>query len=150
MFRIFLELGRCTRATAAVEAAIFAPIFATLTLGVSDLGSRMFVQMQVDAAAQAGAAYAVFNCSPGSLASCLATNASNITAIMNNASGNPSFCSAASACVVSATCVSGSGVCVTVTATYSYSPILSIASGAYSNDWTKSQSLSYRATIRMQ
>ena len=80
----------CTTATAAVEAAIFAPIFLTLTLGVTDLGSGMFVQMQVNAAAQAGASYAVINY--GSVCASLTTTCLNgIKAAINDAAGNPSF-----------------------------------------------------------
>jgi len=67
MFRNLRRLFPCARATAAVDAAIFLPIFLTLTLGVTDLGSRMFVRMTVNAAALAGAAYAVNNSGSGSV-----------------------------------------------------------------------------------
>ena len=40
----------CTRATAAVEAAIFAPFFIIFTCGIADLGSAMYTRMAANAA----------------------------------------------------------------------------------------------------
>src|SRR5947208_4524937 len=65
MIQMFKRLLRCTRATAAVEAAIFAPIYLVLTLGVTDIGMGVFVRMSVNAATQAGALYAVVNYNTG-------------------------------------------------------------------------------------
>jgi Flp pilus assembly protein TadG len=53
----------CARGAAAVEAAIFAPLFVLFMVGITDLGAGMFVRMTANAAAQAGAAYShAFNC----------------------------------------------------------------------------------------
>jgi len=47
---------RCTKGAAALEAAVVLPVFLTLTVGMVDLGSGMFIAMEVNNAAQAGAA----------------------------------------------------------------------------------------------
>ena|SRR5215469_6981856 len=68
------RLFECTAASVAVEAAVFSPLFLTFTVGITDLGTSMFVGMQVNAAAQAGAAYAVIksSCTPtGAVAICV-------------------------------------------------------------------------------
>src|SRR6266576_2572730 len=44
------RLLHCRRASDAVEAAIFAPIFLLFTLGITDLGAVMFAFMQINAA----------------------------------------------------------------------------------------------------
>ena len=129
-------------ATAVVETAIFAPIFLTLTLGVGDLGSGMFVRMQVNAAAQAGAAYAVIN-------SCTSTCLTGIKAAMNDATGNPSFCTGAVVCTASmspSSCTPGSVCVITASVNYPFSPMLPDA--AYS--WATSMTVSSTSTIRIQ
>ena len=40
------QLFKSTSGAAAVEAAIFVPIFLVFTLGVADIGSGAFVEMQ--------------------------------------------------------------------------------------------------------
>jgi Flp pilus assembly protein TadG len=52
---------RCTKGAAALEAAIVLPVFLTLTVGMVDVGAGMFIAMEVNNAAQAGAASAVSN-----------------------------------------------------------------------------------------
>jgi Flp pilus assembly protein TadG len=52
---------RSDRAAAAVETVIVLPIYLLLTVGIADFGIAMFENMQVNAAAEAGAAYAAFN-----------------------------------------------------------------------------------------
>jgi Flp pilus assembly protein TadG len=136
-------------AAAAVEAAIFAPIFLILTLGVTDLGSGMFVEMQVNAATQAGAFYAVMHYS-GSCASLSAACLSGIETAMNDAAGNPSFCTG-TVCQASFTACSeaNGGVCFTVSASYPFSPILPVTSGLFSRSWTRTQTYSSTATVRV-
>src|SRR5262245_31395329 len=91
MISAFRRLSRNTDAAAAVEAAIFAPIFLALMLGVTDLGTGMFVQMTANAAAQAGAAYAVIN--SGSVCASMTTAClSGIKTAMNDAAADSSFC----------------------------------------------------------
>jgi Flp pilus assembly protein TadG len=150
----------CANATAAVEAAIFLPIFLTLTLGVTDIGSGMFVRMQINAAAQAGAAYVIKN---GCASGCL----SSVKTAMNDAAGNPSLCTSTS--TPRATCTAQiqtctGGVCSTVNScpnplaantqciitvrvsNYPYSPILPDA--VYY--WASSANLTATGTIRVQ
>ncbi len=93
MIKNLRRLLHCRRATAAVEAAIFAPIFLLFTLGITDLGTRMFAFMQINAATQAGAIYVIGHLGAGSVCetltpACLA----GIKAAMNDAIGESSFC----------------------------------------------------------
>jgi hypothetical protein len=145
------RLFRCTTATAAVEAAIFMPIFVTLSLGITDLGSGMFARMTVNAATQAGAAYAVINSGPTSMcASLTSTCLSGIKSAMNDATANPSFCTG-SVCTASITsCADGSPECITVTANYPLSPIFATSSGIYAQLWTQTMTVSSTTTIRVQ
>jgi hypothetical protein len=140
MFKNLRCFFHCTRATAAVEAAIFAPIFAAMMLGVTDLGAGMFVRMQVNAATQAGAAYAVIH-------SCGTTCASSIAAAMNDAAGDPFFCSKATCTASIEECADGSPKCIIVTAAdYPYTPILRDA--VYS--WASPQNYSSTITLRIE
>jgi Flp pilus assembly protein TadG len=137
MLIILPRFIRSRRGTAAVEAAIFAPIFLIFTFGVTDLGSEMFVRMTVNAATQAGARSAIVS---GSV--------SGAQTAMNDAAGDPSFCTIA-VCASSITpspCVAGDICIVTVSATYPFSPILPDA--VYS--WAQSQVISSTVTVRVQ
>jgi hypothetical protein len=157
MFEVLCSLFRCTRATAAVEAAIFVPIFVILSLGITDLGSGMFLRMTVNAATQSGAAYAVnqsTSCSPAPCtpicASLTSTCLSGIESAMNDATANSSFCTG-SVCTASITsCADGSPKCITVSANYPFSPIFPVNSGIYSQVWTQAMSISSSTTIRVQ
>jgi Flp pilus assembly protein TadG len=144
------RLIQSTHGSVAVEAALFLPIFLLLTLGIADLGSQMFIRQQVNAAAQAGASYAVINSagsctapSPGTTlsGSCL----SGIQASMNGASGNSSFCTSASCTASIGKCADGSPTCVTVTASYDLTPML--PANIYT--WAMSTTVAYTATIRI-
>lgn len=148
MLRALRRFLRSSDATAAVEAAIFAPILVVFTLGITDLGVGTFVGMTVNSAAQAGAAYAVINSgSTGTCGSLTPACISGVQTAMNNATGNSSFCTASSACQVAFnSCADpNGGVCFIVTANYLYSPILP---GLYS--WAVSQTYSSTATVRIQ
>ena len=156
MINALRRLFRSTTGTAAVEAAIFAPIFLIMTLGITDLGSGMFVRMSVNAATQAGAAYAVIksSCTPTPPATtCTPVCASLSTAClggiktaMNEATGVSSFCTG-SVCTASITsCADGSPKCITVSAHYSFSPILPNALYA----WAQSMTVPSTVTIRVQ
>jgi hypothetical protein len=144
MIRTFRRLFRCTRATAAVEAAIFSPIFLTLTLGITDLGSGMFIKTAVNAAAQAGAAYAVINCTAANWSTCQ----SSVYTAMAYASGNPSFCTG-SVCTVTFTgCAEANGgICFTATVNYQFRPILPDAVYAWAQ---RSMTYSSTATVRVR
>src|SRR5438105_717992 len=94
-------IRRNSDGSVAVETAIFTPIFLVMMLGVTDLGAGMFVRMQANAAAQAGTTHAVLNssCAPTPCTPICATLTSaclgGIKQTMNDASGNPSFCTSA-------------------------------------------------------
>jgi Flp pilus assembly protein TadG len=152
MISTLRRLFKCATGTAAVEAAIFLPIFLTFTLGVTDLGSGMFTRMSVNAAAQAGAAYAVINSGSVCVYPMSSTCSNAITAAMNDATGNSLFCTGTTVCTPAITkpCADGSPECITVTASYTYSPIIPIASGIFSQTWTKSMTVSSTTTIRVQ
>jgi hypothetical protein len=135
----------CTRATAAVEAAIFAPLFMVFTLGVTDLGGEMFARMTVNAATQAGAAYAVFNsCTSPLSAACTL----GIQQAMDDATGNSSFCTGAVCSFPApAPCTdSYGGTCFVISVNYPYNPIL--PSLRYS--WAKKTTLASTVTVRIK
>jgi hypothetical protein len=148
MTRILRHLLKSTEATVAVEAAIFAPIFLVLALGITDLGSGMFVRMQVNAASQSGAAYAVINsgsaaCFPVVTAGCL----TSIQAVMTEATGDSSFCAVATCTASLTSCADlNGGVCYTVSADYPYTPIFPDA--VYT--WAKTQNYSSTTIVRIQ
>jgi TadE-like protein len=158
MIRALRRLLKSTEAIAAVEAAIFAPIFVVFTVGIADLGVGTFVGMQVNAAAQAGAAYAVINhnyCTPAPkctpvCATLTSACISDVQTAMNDATGNSSFCTASAQnptpCPVSFnSCADpNGGICFIVTANYPYSPIFPGA--IYS--WAQSQTYSSTVTVR--
>jgi Flp pilus assembly protein TadG len=139
------QLCRSSDGTAAVETAIFAPLFLVMMLGITDLGAGMFVNMTANAAAQAGAAYAAINTNSGCktlTAACL----SGIETAMNDAANNSSFCTG-SVCLASiGECADGSPKCISVTANYPYTPIL--ADPVYA--WGNTQTYSSTVTIRIQ
>jgi Flp pilus assembly protein TadG len=137
---------RCTRATAAVEAAIFAPIFLLLTLGVTDLGIGMFVRMSVNAATQSGAIYALVNSGTGKpcqtmSAGCLAS----IKTRMNDAVGDSSFCTSATCTATISPCADGAPACIVVTARYQYAPL--ILDTVYA--WAQSTTVTSTTTVRV-
>jgi Flp pilus assembly protein TadG len=141
-----IKLLRCTRASAAVEAAIFAPIFLLFVLGIADLGSGMFVRSLVNAATQSGAVYALVNSGTGSVcASFTQTCLNGIKAVMNDATGDASFCTG-SVCTASiAACQDGSPKCIIVSASYPFAPLL--PDQVYS--WAQSMTVISTATIRI-
>jgi TadE-like protein len=151
MISALRRLFRCTTATAAVEAAIFTPIFVTLSLGITDLGSEMFVRMTVNAATQAGAAYAVIKSGSECVYPATLTCLNNIQAAMNDATNNSSFCTG-TVCTASIKkpCDDGSPECITVTANYPFSPIFPVTNGIFSQSWTKTMTVSSTTTIRVQ
>ena len=136
------RLFRNRDGTAAIEAAIFTPIFLMFVLGITDLGTGMFVWMQINAATQAGAAYAIVN-------KCASSCLSPIKTAMNEAAGYASFCTDATCAASMAACPAADGdpdppttTCITVSATYTYSPIIPYAAYA----WAQSSGVSSTAT----
>jgi Flp pilus assembly protein TadG len=130
----------------AVETAIFTPIFLAMMLGIADLGGGMFVKMTVNAAAQAGATYAVLNSSTPVCTTLTSTCLDGIQQAMNDASGNSSFCTSAACTASIGECADGSPKCIIVTADYPYTPILRDA--VYS--WASGQNYSSTITLRVE
>jgi Flp pilus assembly protein TadG len=140
------QLRRNSDGSVAVETAIFTPIFLALMLGITDLGAGMFVQMQVNAAAQAGATYAVLNSTTPVCTTLTATCLDGIEQAMNDASGNSSFCTGTVCTASIGECGDGSPNCIIVTADYPYTPLLPDA--VYS--WALAQNYSSTITVRIQ
>ena len=139
MIRVLGHLFRNREGTAIVEAAIFAPIFLLMTLGITDLGTGMFVRMQVNAGTQAGAAYAIVN-------KCATACLANIKAAINDATGNSSFCSSNSCTASLGPCAAdASTTCIVVSLSYGFSPLL--PDSLYT--WAQTMTLSNTATIRI-
>jgi len=91
--------------------------------------------VRADAAAQAGATYAVLN-----------SSIAGIEQAMNDASGNPSFCTSAVCTASIGGCADGSPKCIRVTANYPYTPLLPNA--VYT--WASAQNYSSTITLRIQ
>jgi Flp pilus assembly protein TadG len=140
------QLHRSSDGSVAIETAIFTPIFLVMMLSITDLGAGMFVRMQANAAAQAGATYAVLNSSTPVCTTLTSTCLAGIQQAMNDASGNSSFCSSAVCMASIGECADGSPKCIIVTANYPYTPILSDA--VYS--WASTQNYSSTITLRIQ
>ena len=140
------QLRRNSNGSVAVETAIFTPIFLVMMLGVTDLGAGMFVRMQVNAAAQAGATYAVPNSSNPVCTTLTSTCLNGIEQAMNDASGNPSFCTSAVCTPTIGVCPDLSPKCIIVTANYPYTPLLPDA--VYT--WASAQNYSSTITLRIQ
>ena len=123
MLRQCRQFVRNSVGSVAVETAIFTPVFLVMTLGITDVGAGMFVKMTVNAAAQAGAAYAAINTN-STCTSLTAACLSGIETAMNNAANNSSFCTATVCLASIAACADGSPKCISVTANWPYTPFL--------------------------
>jgi Flp pilus assembly protein TadG len=144
--RMFRRLFRTNDGTAAVEAAIFAPIFLLFVVGITDLGTGMFVWMRVNSATQAGAAYAVVN-------KCATSCLDSIKAAMNDAAADATFCNGTVCSATMGQCPAAENDpdpthtnCIIVSTNYSYTPFLPYA--AYS--WVQASTVSYTSTVRIQ
>jgi Flp pilus assembly protein TadG len=143
---MFRHLRRNSDGSVAIETAIFTPIFLAMTLGIVDLGGGMFVRMQANAAAQAGATYAVLNSTTPVCSTLTATCLDGIEQAMADASGNSSFCTLATCTALIGQCADGSPKCISVTANYPYTPILSNA--AYT--WASEKNVSSTIILRVE
>jgi Flp pilus assembly protein TadG len=142
------KFPRNTDGSVAIETAMFVPIFVAMMLGITDLGAGMFVKMTVNAAAQSGATHAVINSATGSpCASMTGTCLSSIQAAMNDAAGDPTFCTKAVCSTSLTSCADANGGrCFTITADYPYTPLLPDA--VYT--WASTQNYSSTVTVRIQ
>jgi Flp pilus assembly protein TadG len=132
----------------AIETAMFVPIFVAMMLGITDLGVGMFVKMTVNAAAQSGVTHAVINSATGSpCASMTGTCLSSIQAAMNDAAGDPTFCTKAVCSASLTSCADANGgICFTITADYPYTPLL--LNAVYT--WASTQNYSSVVSVRIQ
>jgi len=138
------------RGAVSVEFVIIAPTLALMLACTLDLGVGIYRKMQVQNAAQAGAAYAVLHGFTASSIQNAVTSATNFAGVSASPTPNE-FCGCASSSGVTAatcasTCSSGSspGTYVTVSAQGTYSTLLPypIVPNSYS--------LSAQATVRIQ
>ena len=126
-----LTLG-CLREDAglsAIEFALVAPFLCTFLLGVVDLGFGFQAQMAVTQAAQAGTYYAMLNGYNTSGIQNVVANASGLSGITSPTSSSTCGCPSGTAVTASSctsNCASGqaAGTYASVTAQYSYTPIL--------------------------
>jgi hypothetical protein len=139
------QLHRKSDGSVAVEAAIFTPVFLVMMLGITDLGAGMFVKMTVNAAAQAGAAYAVINTN-SACATLTPACLSGIETAMNDAANNSSFCTGTVCLASIGVCADGSPKCISITANWPYTPFLPDA--VYT--WASAQNYSSTITLRIQ
>ena len=146
MFRQLRRFSRNSVGSVALETAIFAPVFLVMTLGISDLGAGMFVKMAVNAAAQAGAAYAAINTN-STCAALTAACLSGIETAMSDAANNSSFCTGTLCLASIGECADGSPKCISVTANWPYTPFLPDAVYTWGS---AAQTYSSTITLRIQ
>src|SRR5262245_10310328 len=77
--RFWGPLGR--GGSAAVEAALIAPVLALLAVGVADFGAAVYRDMQVQNAAQAGATYAMRHAFDGTAIGNAVLNSGTVTGL---------------------------------------------------------------------
>ncbi|MEO5337543.1 MAG: pilus assembly protein [Magnetospirillum sp. WYHS-4] len=125
------------RGASAVEFALLAPTLLVVAMGVIDLGLGMFHKMELAGAARAGAQYAILKGYSSSTIQTVVQGSTNLTGItvVSSRSCECSNGSTPSGTAPSCTC-SGSGVTVqkfiSVTASYSYTPIFAYFKPTYS------------------
>jgi Flp pilus assembly protein TadG len=126
----FTRAVKDTTGAAAVEFAFMIPIFGLMIISVTDIGMSVYRKMQVEAAAQVGAQYAVVHGFDASAISTAVTSATNATAV--TATPSPAkYCGCSTGSSISTvtcgtTCPGGAiaGTYTTVSAQGSYSTIL--------------------------
>jgi Flp pilus assembly protein TadG len=137
--------------SAAVELAIFAPLALLLTLGITDLGTGMYLRMTINATTQAGAIYGVKNFFSSTCATLSSACSSGIKAAMNDAAGDSSYCTTHATCTPSVgPCTDDSTTtCITVTADVPVTPLLPLTSFfSYATPWGGSTTIVATTTIR--
>src|SRR4051794_34109950 len=130
MFRILARAAGDTSGVAAVEFGIIVPILVLMVVATADIGMGFYRKMQVEDAAQAGAAWATKNGFDANLISTAVTSATSAPGI--SVSPAPvQFCGCASGSSVSevtcgTTCSGGTlaGTYTTVSAQMTYNTIL--------------------------
>jgi Flp pilus assembly protein TadG len=129
---MMLRFMRNDTGAALIEAAIALPFFLILMVGIIDLGTGMYDAMSVNAAAQAGAAYAVLNKGATSGSSLLNAAAENLSIY-------PDVTQSVSVGVV------------TVTASYTFTPLMWSTGLAALLPWLpKTMLITATATIRIE
>jgi Flp pilus assembly protein TadG len=146
MLRRLRRYSKNSAGSVAVEAAIFAPVFLVMTLGITDLGVGMFIKMTVNAAVQAGVAYAAINTN-STCATLTPACLSGIETAMNDAANNSSFCTGTVCLASVGGCSDGSPKCISVTANWPYTPFLPDAIYTWAS---AAQTYSSTITLRIQ
>jgi Flp pilus assembly protein TadG len=126
----FTRAVKDTTGAAAVEFGFMIPIFALMLISVTDIGLSVYRKMQVEAAAQVGAQYAMVHGFDASAISTAVTSATNATAV--SATPSPAkYCGCSTGSSISTvscgtTCPGGAiaGTYTVVSAQASYSTIL--------------------------
>jgi Flp pilus assembly protein TadG len=130
LIRHFTRAVKDTTGAAAVEFGFMIPIFGLMLISVTDIGLSAYRKMQVEAAAQVGAQYAIVNGFDESAISTAVTRATNATAI--TATPSPTkYCGCSTVSSIGTvscgtTCPGGAiaGTYTTVSAQASYSTIM--------------------------
>lgn len=139
--------------TAAVELALVAPLLLAILVPLADLGMAYSQQVQVQQAAQAGAAYAMLHPWSSTSATAIAntvTSAGNLSGLSATPAPSQSCGCPTGTAVTSATCGSvcsdgqNAGYYVTVYASATYTPVLPYSLLG------SSVTLSARSTVRTQ
>jgi Flp pilus assembly protein TadG len=130
LIRQFNRAVKDTTGVAAVEFGLMIPIFGLMLISVTDIGLSVYRKMQVEAAAQVGAQYAMVHGFNPSAISTAVTTATNATAVTATPSPEKYCGCVTSSSIVTAscgtTCPGGAlaGTYTTVSAQASYSTIL--------------------------
>jgi Flp pilus assembly protein TadG len=113
---------------AAIEFGLLAPVLMVLLFGLVDVGALTYQEMEVVAAAHAGAAYVIQNGYSAGGVSTAVTGATGMTITATPAPSTQSACANTGALVVTAnaTCSDGSkpGTYVVITAQATFTPII--------------------------
>jgi Flp pilus assembly protein TadG len=126
-------LGRCwreTRGNAALEMALVAPMLVLMMIGVADFGMAVFLKMQVQQAAQAGAEYAIVHGFDAAAITTAATSAVPVSGITATPAPAQSCGCPSGTTMTAATCGTncanglGAGTYVTVSTQGTYATML--------------------------
>lgn len=147
--RFFLTtLSRHQSGASAVEFALVLPILVALLIGTIDLGRMAWTKMEVQAAARAGAAYALVNATntfdPAQVSAAVTNATSNLAITVPETPSKYPGCPTSSGVIVaasySAQCANGTlpGAYVMVKAATTYNPI-----------WSSAVTLNAQAVVRI-
>lgn len=149
-WRALAAFAKDSRGAAAVEFALMAPLLVSFIAPIADIGMRVYAQMQVEIAAQAGARYAVLHGWNSTNIQSAIVNATGFTTITATPSPTTS-CGCASGTTIAVatcgtTCASGEtvGTYVTVGAQAPFVPLFPLPTIGVAG------TLSSQATVRIK